>query len=158
MIMFGLYNTGKVPFESVYLHGLILDEKGAKMSKSKGNVVNPMEKIDQFGSDALRMGLITGQTPGNNQPYSDAKLVGARNFCNKLWNVARFVEGKIGDDFHLKGSAKAETLADHWMLYRLHHYTEVITSHLDNYRFSEASDAKKGKVCWFSKTVFSFIL
>jgi valyl-tRNA synthetase len=141
MIMFGLYVTGQVPFESVYFHGMILDEKGQKMSKSKGNVVNPMEKIDAYGSDALRFGLLTGMSAGTPQPFGDAKLVGARNFCNKLWNVARFVEDKIGDDYKTKGDPKAETIADEWMLYRLHHITEVVTAHLDNYRFSEAADA-----------------
>lgn len=141
MIMFGLYVTGQVPFEKVYFHGMVLDEKGQKMSKSKGNVVNPMEKIDQYGSDALRLGLLSGMTAGNPQPFGDAKLVGARNFCNKLWNVARFVEDKIGDDFETKGDPKAETLADHWMLYRLHHVTEVVTRNLDDFRFSEAADA-----------------
>lgn len=140
MIMFGLYVTGQVPFESVYFHGMVLDEKGQKMSKSKGNVVNPMEKIDTYGSDALRLGLLTGMTAGSPQPFGDAKLVGARNFCNKLWNVARFIEDKIGDDFKAKGSPKAETVADHWMLYRLHQSTEVATQHLDAYRFSEAAD------------------
>jgi valyl-tRNA synthetase len=140
MIMFGLYVTGQVPFEKVYFHGMVLDEKGAKMSKSKGNVINPMEKIDAYGSDALRLGLLGGMTAGSPQPFGDAKLVGARNFCNKLWNVARFVEDKIGDDFALKGSAKADTIADEWLLFRLQQSTEVVTRHLDNYRFSEAAD------------------
>src|SRR5690606_26048419 len=107
MIMFGLYNTGEIPFERVYLHGLVLDEKGQKMSKSKGNVVNPMDKLEQYGSDALRLGLITGQTPGSNQPFTEAKLVGARNFCNKLWNVARFIGEKLEDNFEYKSPPKA---------------------------------------------------
>jgi valyl-tRNA synthetase len=140
MIMFGLYVTGQVPFERVYFHGMVLDEKGQKMSKSKGNVINPMEKIDAFGSDALRLGLITGQSAGSNQPFGDAKLVGARNFCNKLWNVARFVEDKVGDDLKLKGSPKPETLADHWIMQRLHDAALQATELADNYRFSEASD------------------
>lgn len=140
MIVFGLYNTGKVPFEKVYLHGLLLDEKGLKMSKSKGNVINPMDKLEQYGSDALRMGLITGQTPGGNQPFGEAKLVGARNFCNKLWNVARFVEDKIGDDFKEKGSPKAESPADEWLLRKLQQAIEEYDSLMGQYRFSEASD------------------
>lgn len=137
MLMLGLYVTGEVPFKAVYLHGLVLDEEGQKMSKSKGNVVNPMEMVDQYGADALRMGIISGQTPGNNQPFSTAKVIGARNFCNKLWNVARFVEGALGDDFKPQ-AIKPETAADHWILSKLQHSTEVISSHLDNYRFSEA--------------------
>lgn len=137
MIMFGLYNTGELPFKDVYLHGLVLDEHGAKMSKSKGNVVNPMEKVDQYGSDAFRMGVIAGQSAGNNQSYDENRLVAARNFCNKLWNIARFVEDKVGDEYTRKGSAKAETVADSWMLTKLQHSTEELTQLLENYRLSE---------------------
>lgn len=140
MIMFGLYNTGKVPFEAVYLHGLVLDEHGQKMSKSKGNVVNPMEKLDVYGSDALRLGLITGQSAGQNQPFGEPKLVGARNFCNKLWNVARFVEGKLGDDYQHRGKPQPETPADHWMLNKLQRSTKQVTDCLENYRFAEAAE------------------
>lgn len=140
MIMFGLYNTGEIPFRNVYLHGLVLDQHGAKMSKSKGNVVNPMEKVDQYGSDAFRMGVIAGQSAGNNQSYDENRLVAARNFCNKLWNVARFVEDKIGDDFELRHTPKAETPADAWMLSKLHQSTKEISAALDNYRFSEAAE------------------
>ncbi len=140
MIMFGLYVTDEVPFKDVYLHGLVLDEHGAKMSKSKGNVINPMEKVDQYGADAFRIGVITGQTAGNNQSYDENRLVAARNFCNKLWNVARFVEDKVGDEFHQKGSPKAETPADAWMLSKLQQSITDISSALDQYRFSEASE------------------
>lgn len=140
MLMFGLYNTGKVPFETVYLHGLVLDQHGAKMSKSKGNVINPMDKIDQYGSDAFRMGVIAGQSAGNNQSYDENRLVAARNFCNKLWNVARFVEDKIGDDFELRHNQKPETIADSWMLHKLHQSINEISRALDEYRFAEASE------------------
>lgn len=141
MIMFGLYNTGKAPFEQVYLHGLIQDEHGQKMSKSKGNVINPMVEVERYGADGFRLGIIMGESPAGNRPFDRSKMVGARNFCNKLWNVARFVEDKLGDDYQLKGSAKAETVADEWLLYRLHHISGVVTSHLEAYRFSEAADA-----------------
>ncbi|HTE21477.1 MAG TPA: valine--tRNA ligase [Candidatus Limnocylindria bacterium] len=146
MIIFGLYNTGKVPFEKVYLHGLIQDEHGAKMSKSKGNVIDPMTKLDEFGSDAFRMGIILDESPAKNRPYDQSKIVGARNFCNKLWNVARFIEdkldskensGKLGQ----KANPKAETPADAWMLRKLQHTTELVTGYMENYRFSEASEA-----------------
>jgi valyl-tRNA synthetase len=140
MLMFGLYNTGQIPFKDVYLHGLVLDQHGAKMSKSKGNVVNPMEKVDQYGSDAFRMGVIAGQSAGNNQSYDENRLVAARNFCNKLWNVARFVEDKIGDDFELRHNPKAETPADEWMLHKLQQSIREVSECLDNYRFSEASE------------------
>ncbi len=138
MLMFGLYNTGEVPFKDVYLHGLVLDEHGAKMSKSKGNVVNPMDKIDQYGSDAFRMGVIAGQSAGNNQSYDENRLVAARNFCNKLWNIARFVEDNVGDDFKLKHAPKAESIADAWMLSKLQQSTEDVTKLLNEYRLSEA--------------------
>lgn len=140
MIMLGLYITGDVPFETVYLHGLVLDEHGAKMSKSKGNVVNPMEMIDQYGSDALRMGIMTGQTAGNNQPFTMSKLVGARNFCNKLWNIARFVEVSLPDNYKRAGELKPKTIADEWMLTRLQQSADDISNYLDGYRFSEAFD------------------
>ncbi len=140
MIMFGLYVTGEVPFKEVYLHGLVLDEKGQKMSKSKGNVINPMDKLEQYGADALRLGIITGQTPGNNQPYSETKLVGARNFCNKLWNVARFVGDKIGEDYEHDGKPQVKTPADAWMLRKLQHSIETTTGLMEQYRFSEASE------------------
>ncbi len=140
MLMLGLYITGEVPFKTVYLHGLVLDPQGQKMSKSKGNVVNPMEIVDEFGSDAMRMGIISGQSAGNNQPFGKERVVGARNFCNKLWNISRYVEDKIGDDFKGKLDATAVTPADHWMLSKLQHTAETLASHLDVYRFSEAYD------------------
>lgn len=138
MIMLGLYITDDIPFKDVYLHGLVLDENGAKMSKSKGNVVNPVEKIEQYGSDAFRMGILNGQSAGNNQSYDENRLVAARNFCNKLWNIARYVEDKVGDDFSEKGTADAQTPADAWLLSRLSKTVSEITGYLDNYRFSEA--------------------
>lgn len=140
MIMMGLYVVGEVPFKGVYLHGLVLDEHGAKMSKSKGNVIDPMVKLDQYGSDAFRMGIISGQTPGNNQPFTEAKLVGARNFANKLWNVARFIEDKIGDDASLRTDPQPKTTADEWMLSKLQHTVKEVSRLLDDYRFSEAYD------------------
>lgn len=136
MLMLGLYVTGEVPFKAVYLHGLVLDGKGQKMSKSKGNVVNPMDAVEKFGSDALRMGLITGQSAGNNQPFGEPKIVGARNFCNKLWNIARYVEDQLGDE--LPDAAKPTTAADHWLLTKLQQSSDLIASHLENYRFAEA--------------------
>ncbi len=138
MIMLGIYITGVVPFKEVYLHGMVLDEHGAKMSKSKGNVVNPMDIIDKYGSDALRMGLITGQSAGNNQPFTTAKVVGARNFCNKLWNIARYIETKIEKESNKPPTP--ETIADHWALSVLQHSSNRLTVLLEDYRISEAYD------------------
>ena len=139
MIMLGLYITGEVPFRSVYLHGLVLDRAGQKMSKSKGNVINPIEMVDQYGSDALRMGLLTGQSAGNNQPFAIEKVIGGRNFCNKLWNIARYIEDKVGDPLPL-GTVEAQTTADHWVLSKLQHDSEAIALAIEQYRFSEAYD------------------
>ncbi|HEX9153305.1 MAG TPA: valine--tRNA ligase [Candidatus Saccharimonadales bacterium] len=139
MIMLGLYVTNEVPFKAVYLHGLILDEHGQKMSKSKGNVVNPMDIVDKYGSDAMRMGVITGQTAGNNQPFGMPKVISARNFANKLWNIARYVEDKVGDLKNI-GQVEAQTDADHWILTKLADTVSGISSDLDDYRFAEAYD------------------
>jgi valyl-tRNA synthetase len=91
MIMFGLYRTGEVPFKKVYLHGLVRDAKGQKMSKSKGNVISPLEVSNQYGTDALRMGLVVGNTPGTDLNLDPKKIEAYKKFANKLWNIARFV-------------------------------------------------------------------
>jgi len=139
MLMLGLYITGDVPFKTVYLHGLILDEHGQKMSKSKGNVVNPLDIANEFGADALRMGVLSGMSAGNNQPFGKPKVIGARNFCNKLWNIARYIEDVIGDSAEPQ-KAEAKTDADHWVLARMDGTTKTISTHIENYRFSEAYD------------------
>ncbi len=141
MIMLGLYITNRIPFKEVYLHGLVLDEHGAKMSKSKGNVVNPMDMIDKYGSDALRMGIITGQSAGNNQPFTTDKIVGGRNFANKLWNIARYVESKVGEGIdNAPTSPTPQTIADYWVLGILQQASIQVSSFLEEYRFSEAFD------------------
>jgi valyl-tRNA synthetase len=92
MVMLGIYRTGKAPFKDIVLHGIVRDSKGQKMSKSKGNVVNPLEIIDKYGADVLRMSLIMSVPFGNDQNYSEPKFVGSRNFANKVWNMARFIK------------------------------------------------------------------
>ncbi len=141
MIMLGLYRTGKVPFKDVFLHGLILDEHGQKMSKSKGNVINPMEVIEEFGSDALRIGIIMNRSAGQSQAFSPATVVAGRNFCNKLWNIARFIEGK-GDDITRSqiDNSQPETIAENWIFGKLDNARTQIENHLSNYRFAEAAD------------------
>ncbi len=91
MVMLGIFATGKVPFKTIYLHGIVRDSKGQKMSKSKGNVINPLEIVEKYGADALRMSLIAGAGAGNDQNYSEEKVRGYRNFANKIWNATRFV-------------------------------------------------------------------
>lgn len=139
MIMLGLYTTGKVPFKHVYLHGMVLDEKGQKMSKSKGNVINPMETIADFGSDALRLGIIASRSAAQNQAFSLGKVTAGRNFCNKLWNIARFVQDKLGDGY-VSVAPEPQTLADHWIVRELSTAAADIERQLEHYRFAEASD------------------
>src|SRR6476659_7294902 len=91
MIFQGLENTGQVPFHTVYLHGLVRDEIGRKMSKSVGNVVDPLGMVDKYGSDALRLALVTNSSPGNDQKFSEQRTEHAAHFANKLWNATRFV-------------------------------------------------------------------
>lgn len=139
MIMLGLYITDTVPFKEVYLHGLVLDEKGQKMSKSKGNVINPMELIASHGSDALRMGIIMNRSAGQNQGFSIAKVVAGRNFCNKLWNVARFIEGKLGESYQPR-TPEPRSLVDHWVMRELTRAAADIDQQLADYRFAEAGE------------------
>jgi valyl-tRNA synthetase len=139
MIMLGLYVTGKVPFKNVYLHGMVLDEKGQKMSKSKGNVVNPMETLAEYGSDALRLGIVASRSAGQSQAFSTSKVVAGRNFANKLWNIARFVEDRLGE--HYKPAApEPKSLVDHWIVGELNNASETIARQIEEYRFAEASD------------------
>lgn len=137
MIMLGLYRTDQVPFKKVYLHGLVLDEHGQKMSKSKGNVINPQELVKEYGSDALRMGLLANRSPGVNQAFSTGSVIAGRNFANKLWNIARFIEDKLGENYKNR-DIKPETPADHWILAQLNKASTKIASLIENYRFAEA--------------------
>ncbi len=139
MIMLGLYATGEVPFKDVYLHGLVLDEKGQKMSKSKGNVINPMDIVTEYGSDALRLGIIGSRGAAQNQAFSTGKVVAGRNFCNKLWNIARFTENALPEDFEI-GKPLPISLADHWIVRQLNNAAASIGEQLENYRFAEASE------------------
>lgn len=140
MIMLGLKVTDKVPFKHVYLHGLILDEQGQKMSKSKGNVLNPLELITEYGSDALRLGIIASRSPGQNQAFSTNRVIAGRNFCNKLWNIARYVENLLGDNYQPM-NPQPKTLADHWIIRELSNASAAIQMQLENYRFSEAGES-----------------
>lgn len=137
MIMLGLYVTDKVPFCDVYLHGLVQDEKGQKMSKSRGNVINPMEFIEQYGSDALRLGLIANRSAAQPQAFSPSTVVAGRNFCNKLWNIARFIQDRT-EEAHIEASP--ETLADHWVLRQLDNARKSLDDMIAKYRFAEAND------------------
>lgn len=139
MIMLSLYRTGKIPFKEVYLHGMVNDEHNQKMSKSKGNVINPMELVAEFGSDATRMGIIAGRAPAQSQAFNKGSVIAARNFCNKLWNIARFVEAQIGDN-HQIVDLEPQTPADHWIIRQLNDAANNIAVRIEQYRFSEASE------------------
>lgn len=140
MIMLGLYVTDEIPFREVYIHGYVMAEDGAKMSKSVGNVVDPIPVIEQYGSDALRLGIMNSRTAAVNRGYDPRKIEDGRNFCNKLWNIARYIEGLIGDNAE-QGRASAATAADHWILSRLDQTQRKIDDDMTNYRFSEAYDS-----------------
>ena len=147
MIMLGLYETHDVPFRTVYLHGLVRDAKGQKMSKSKGDVINPLEMIDTFGADALRIALVYGTAAGNDQALSEDKIRGMRNFANKLWNIVRFINMNlenpnlndqipIYDKAHHKGYTDP---SDKRFLSELSMLTSSVTKYMETYRFSDAA-------------------
>ena len=136
MVMLGLYVTGEIPFTTVYIHGYVMAEDGAKMSKSIGNVVDALQAIEQYGSDALRMGIIAGRVPGVNRGYDHRKVEDARNFCNKLWNVARYIEG-INSEAAPSATVKPESAADHWILDKLQHLKQTLETDFEYYRFAE---------------------
>lgn len=138
MIMFGLYRTNQVPFKAVYFHGMVNDEHNQKMSKSKGNVINPMEALSEYGSDALRMGIVAKRAPAQNQAFSRPSIIAGRNFCNKLWNMARFIEDKV-DAFDERTPAP-QTTADHWVIRQLNGASRELASLIESHRYGEAVD------------------
>ncbi len=140
MILSTTYATGHVPFKDVYLHGLVRAEDGKKMSKSRPeSIIDPLTVIPKYGTDALRMALIMGVSPGNDQSWGWGKIEANRNFCNKLWNIARYIEDIVGDQPDRAG-VEAKSAADHWVLNKLQRFTEKIHGDLDHYRFGEAYD------------------
>ncbi|MCA9347787.1 valine--tRNA ligase [Candidatus Saccharibacteria bacterium] len=138
MIVLGIYVTGEIPFRDVYLHGMVRAEDGKKMSKSLGNVIDPNEILATHGSDALRMGMLAGRSAGYSAAFAPSKVDAGRNFCNKVWNIARYIEGVIGDDYHARKSSKFVSLADHWIVTRLNHAIESVSNDIEGYMFAEA--------------------
>jgi valyl-tRNA synthetase len=140
MIMMGLENTGEVPFRTVYLHGLIRDAQRQKMSKTRGNVIDPLDTIDEYGTDALRMAITIATTPGNDIALSPGRMEAGRNFANKLWNGARYVVRSLED-------VDAESVApmprpthreDRWIVSRLQHVTASVAQMLDDFQLGQA--------------------
>ena len=143
MVMLGLYVTKKVPFETVYLHGLVRDVKGAKMSKSKGNVVDPMGLVEKYGADPVRMGLIYGNPAGADQALQEPKFVAQRNFANKIWNIGRFVEMSVADRSAALEKPEQKSLAkeDQEILASLGKLVSDVTTSLEKFRLSDAAEA-----------------
>ncbi len=139
MIMFGLKFMGTVPFKDVYIHALVRDAEGQKMSKSKGNVIDPLQVMDQYGTDALRFTLASMASPGRDIKLAEERIEGYRNFANKIWNAARFAH------MHLGGAKEARplherSLPDRWILGRLNVTVETVTTELESYRFDRAAN------------------
>ena len=148
MMMFGLYATGGVrPFETIVLHGLVRDESGKKMSKSKGNSVDPLEWIERYGADALRFTLARGANPGSDQAISEEWVAGSRNFATKLWNATRFAMMNGADPTmalpeHAGLPADLDLSdADVWILHRLREVTAEVDTLLDDFQFAKAAEA-----------------
>jgi len=139
MIMMSFFALNEIPFEKVYLHGMILDEKGKKMSKSKGNGIDPIDMIEKFGTDALRLSLLIGNTPGNDVRISEEKIASARNFINKLWNISRFI---ISDnqDFSDDYDTKNLNLSDKWILSKLNKLIKKASLNIKEYKFATAGE------------------
>ena len=133
MIFSGLEHMGKEPFSTVFIHGLVRDAKGRKMSKSLGNGIDPLEVIDKYGADALRFALATGNAPGNDMRFSDEKIEAARNFANKLWNAARFVLMNLDIDEVKLPEAADLALEDKWILDKLNDLAANLCQNLDHY-------------------------
>jgi valyl-tRNA synthetase len=137
MILATTYVTGEIPFKTVYLHGLVRTETGKKMSKSSPETtVDPTDVIPKYGTDALRLALISGTGAGNDQRLGVSKIVANRNFCNKLWNIARYIEGVVGESSREEVQPKSD--GDHWILNKLSISAEGIAKDLENFRFAEA--------------------
>lgn len=145
MMMMGMENMGAPPFHTVYLHGLVLDPEGVKMSKTRGNVLDPLQLIDMYGADALRFALTIGNSPGNDQRLNEQKLESSRNFANKLWNAARFVMGNLeGAGSALEGwhsPALPRHRQDRWIMSRLNRIAAQVERFMRNYQFGEAQRA-----------------
>lgn len=140
MILMSEYLLKQKPFDVVYLHGMIRDEQGRKMSKSLGNGIDPIDMINQFGADALRLSLIIGSGAGADLNLYETKIAGYRNFVNKLWNISRFVLTTVKKVSSIKNKPKATTLADTWILAEFDNLISEITKDLDNFRFSQAGE------------------
>ena len=137
MIFSGMEHMKEVPFKTVYIHGLVRDEQGRKMSKSLGNGIDPLKVIDQYGADALRFTLATGNSPGNDMRYSKDRVEASRNFCNKIWNASRFIQMNLTiDKVQLP---KTLTMEDKWILSKFNTLVQDVTTNIDKYELGIAA-------------------
>ncbi len=138
MIFSGIEQMGEVPFKTVLIHGLVRDSQGRKMSKSLGNGIDPLEVIDQYGADALRFTLATGNAPGNDMRYSDEKVRASRNFANKLWNASRFIMMNLPDDFKFEGLPQNLATEDKWLISKFNTLAKEVTENLEKFELGVA--------------------
>ena len=143
MVLSGYEQTGKAPFHTVLIHGLVRDSQGRKMSKSLGNGIDPLEVIDKYGADALRLTLITGNAPGNDMRFYWERVESSRNFANKVWNASRFMlmnfEQADEKGISIDGVSLADlTQADKWILSKMNRLTKNVTENIDKYELGIA--------------------
>ena len=139
MIVAGMEHMHKKPFDTVLIHGLVRDSQGRKMSKSLGNGIDPLEVIDQYGADALRFMLASGNSPGNDMRYSDEKVKASRNFANKLWNATRFIMMNLPDDFEATGNLPEHLeLEDKWLVSKLNKLAKEVNDNLEKFELGVA--------------------
>ena len=138
MIFSACEQMGEVPFDTVFIHGIVRDELGRKMSKSLGNGIDPLVVIDQYGADALRLTLATGNSPGNDMRYSEKKVEASRNFCNKIWNAARFILMNLPEDEAAPHIPSDLALEDKWILSQYNRLTKEVTDNLDKFELGVA--------------------
>ena len=140
MIFSGYEQMGERPFKTVLFHGLVRDEQGRKMSKSLGNGIDPLEVINKYGADALRLTLITGNAPGNDMRYSETKVENSRNFANKVWNASRFICMNMDEDEEADPSVLSEGLepADKWILSKFNKTVRDVTENMEKYELGVA--------------------
>ncbi|MCI0502223.1 MAG: valine--tRNA ligase [Fusobacteria bacterium] len=140
MLFMGIEFMKEVPFDDIFIHGLILDEQGRKMSKSLGNGIDPLEIIEHYGADTLRYMLVTGNTPGNDIRFHMGRLEAIRNFCNKVWNASRFVIMNLEGYKKEKIDLRTVSLADKWLLNEYNKTIELVTENIDKYELGIAAD------------------
>ncbi len=150
MIFSGIEHMGEIPFKTVFIHGLVRDAQGRKMSKSLGNGIDPLDAIDEYGTDALRFMLASSVSPGNDMRYSDEKMIAARNFCNKMWNAGRFILMNDVDDVEPDKLPDVLEIEDKWILTQLENVIQEVTANMEHFELGIAAS----KVYDFAWDVF----